>query len=70
MEQTFASVVDSVQQLSYEEQSELRNLLEKYIVEKRREQIRKNGINGMLEYERGELTAYTNVDDLMAALDD
>ena len=70
MEQTFASVVDSVQQLSYEEQSELKNLLEKYIVEKRREQIRKNANEGMLEYERGELTAYTNLDDLMAALND
>ncbi len=70
MNQTFAAVVDEVQQLSFEEQTELRDLLEKYLIEARRDQILANAKQGMLEYERGELKAYSDVDELMKALND
>ena len=65
MRMTFASVVDEVQQLSFDEQSELRDLIEKYMIEARRAEILKSAEEGMREYERGELIAYDNVDDLI-----
>lgn len=70
MNGTFAGVVDEVQRLSLDEKSDLKDLLEHYLIEARREQILENAKQGMLEYERRELKSYSDVDELMRALDD
>lgn len=70
METTFASVVDSVRDLPLEAKTELKGLLESYIIEERREEILKNGEEGRIEYEEGKLTFSSNVDELMASLND
>ncbi len=69
MEMTFASVVNEVRQLSFEEREELADVIERSLVEERRQQIFENGEEARRAYSNGELKAYTNVDDLMVALD-
>lgn len=69
MEKTFAAVVDDVRQLSYEERKELLDVIERSLTEERRDEILKNGEDAKQAYRRGELKAYSNVDDLMASLD-
>jgi hypothetical protein len=52
MSVTFTDIVDNVQQLSVTEQKELHDLLEKYLIEARREEIFRNyeeSINEELE---------------------
>jgi len=52
MSVTFTDIVDNVQQLSVPEQKELHDLLEKYLIEARREEIFRNyeeSINEELE---------------------
>lgn len=70
METTFASVVDSVRDLPLEAKTELKDILDSYIIEERREEILKNGEEGRIEYEKGKLTFSSNVDELMASLND
>jgi hypothetical protein len=70
METTFASVVDSVRDLPLEAKTELKDLLDSYIIEERREEILRNGEEGRKEYEEGKLTFSSNVDELMASLND
>jgi hypothetical protein len=69
MDKTFADVVDEVRELSFEERAELKDVIEASLVEERRTEIVRNGEAARLAYKDGELTPYTNVDDLMAALD-
>lgn len=69
MEKTFATVVDDVRQLSYEEREELRDVIDRSLVEERRDEILRNGAAAREAHGRNELKAYSNVDDLMAALD-
>ncbi len=70
MDKTFADVVDKVRQLSTEEREELIDVLKHSIIEERRHEILKNCEEGMQEYSRGNLKAYTDVDELMKTLDD
>jgi hypothetical protein len=68
MELTFAEVVDEVRDLPIEGKRELMRLLEKELIEARRDEILKNGEDAKRAYENGELTSYTDVDKLMADL--
>ena len=68
MSQTFAEVVEVVKQLSVAEKEELRELLNKYLIDERRREIRENAEAGMEELGRGELKSFSNLDDLMASL--
>jgi len=57
-----------VKQLSPAEKEELHDLLKKYLIEERRREIRDNAEAGMEEMRRGELKAFSNVDELMDSL--
>ncbi|CAN5424758.1 hypothetical protein BH10ACI2_BH10ACI2_22560 [soil metagenome] len=70
MEMTFASVVENVQELSIDEKTELKDLLEAYIIEDRRNAILKECEDGRREYEDGKLIFSSNIDQLMAVLND
>lgn len=70
MQRTFAGVVEDIRQLSFDEKIDLKDILENDLIEARREQILENAKAGMLEYERGELKGYTDIDELMKDLND
>ena len=65
MSQTFAEIVEDVQQLSLAEKEELRELLRKYLIEERRSEIRENAEAGLKEYREGKLQFFTNIDEMM-----
>lgn len=68
MSQTFAQIVEDVQQLSLAEKEELQELLRKYLIEERRAETRENAEAGLKEYRDGKLEFFSNVDDMMASL--
>jgi hypothetical protein len=70
MEMTFAGVVDEVRQLSIDEKKELAEIIERDLIEERRSEILKNGEEAMKEYKEGKLVFSSNVDELMASLND
>ncbi len=70
MNTNFAGVVEEVKQLSFDEKQELKDLLEIYLAEERREEILKNGEQSRRELERGELKFSSNLDELMESLND
>jgi len=70
MNTNFAGVVEEVKQLSFDEKQELKDLLEIYLTEERREEILKNGEQSRRELERGELKFSSNLDELMESLND
>jgi hypothetical protein len=65
MSQTFAEIVEDVQQLSLAEKEELQGLLRKYLIEERRAEIRENLAAGLKEYREGKLQFFTNIDEMM-----
>jgi len=70
MNTTFAGVVEEVKQLSFDEKTELKNLLESYLVEERRQEILENGEQSKQELENGKLKFSSSTDELMEMLDD
>jgi len=70
MSGTFAAVVEEVQKLSKEEKAELHSLLEKYLVEARRDEIHENYLGSKKRLQRGELKFSENIDDLHESLDE
>ena len=70
MNTNFAGVVDEVRQLSIEERRELIDVLEQSIIDERREDILENGEDAKRAFRKGELKLYSDVDDLMQALND
>lgn len=68
MSQTFAEIVEDVQQLSFAEKEELQELLRKYLIEERRREIRENAEAGLKEYREGKLEVFSKVDDMMTSL--
>ncbi len=68
MSQSFAEVVEEVKQLSPAEKLELHELLKKYLIEEKRQEILENYETGAAEVQRGELTAFSDVDKLMDSL--
>jgi hypothetical protein len=55
MRHNFAAIVEDVQQLSPEEKDELLGLLEKYVIEERREEILENYQGALQELKEGKL---------------
>lgn len=53
MSSSFAEIVEGVQALSIEEKLELHDLIEKYLIEERREEIYQNYIDGLSELQDG-----------------
>ncbi|MCA1623089.1 MAG: hypothetical protein LC768_15640 [Acidobacteria bacterium] len=70
MKITFAGVVEEVKQLSFDEKRELKDLLETYLIEERRQEILENGEQTKQELKKGELKFSSNTDELMEMLDD
>ncbi|MBP9664551.1 MAG: hypothetical protein KBD94_08000 [Pyrinomonadaceae bacterium] len=70
METTFATVVDEVRQLSTDEKIELVEIIQRDLVDVRRDEILENCAEAKSEYEAGKLVFTSNVDELMASLDD
>lgn len=70
MNTTFAGVVEEVKQLSFDEKQELKDLLEIYLIEERRQEILENGEQSRRELKNGELKFSSNIDELMEMLND
>ena len=68
MSQTFAEVVEEVKQLSPSEKEELQELLKRYVIEERRQEIRENYDAGLEEFRKGDLKSYSDVDELLDSL--
>ncbi len=60
MNTNFAEVVEDVKQLSFDEKSELKNLLEIYLIEERRREIFHNGKQSNRELQNGDLKFSSN----------
>lgn len=70
MELTFATVVDEVRQLSADEKRELVDIIERDLVDTRQDEILKDCEDADNEYQDGKLVFSSNVEQLMASLDD
>lgn len=66
----FAEVVEDVKQLSFNEKRELKDLLEIYLIEERRQEIYENCKESLKEFERGELKFSSDINELKAMLND
>ena len=66
----FATVVDEVQKLSLEEQKELRQLLDKYLIEARREEIFNNYQSTLQEEKQGKLKTASTTEELRRMLEE
>ncbi len=64
MDTNFAGVVEEVKQLSSDEKRELKNLLEIYLIEERRQEILENGEQSKEEFKNGELKFSSDLDEL------
>ena len=69
MNTNFAEVVEDVKQLSFDEKSELKNLLDLYLIEERRQEILDNGEQSKRKLQNGELKFSSNTEELMEILD-
>lgn len=70
MNTSFAGVVEDVKQLSLNEKQELKDLLESYLIEERRQEIYENGEQSRRESENSQLKFTSNTNQLMQMLDD
>lgn len=70
MSGTFAAVVEEVQKLSLEEKEELRQLLDKYLVEARRGEIYNNYVTTREEERQGKLKAASSIGELRRMLEE
>ena len=64
MEQTFNNIIDMVQKLSLDEKEEVKFILERSIVEQRREEIYNNYKDSKKKYEKNKLKFSDNMDEL------
>ncbi len=64
MDTTFNSLIDRVRELTLDEKEEMRFIIEKTIVEERREEIYKNYVAGKKECQKGKLKFSSNLDRL------
>jgi hypothetical protein len=67
---SFARLVENVRSCSTEEKLELKSLLEREIIEARREEIKENGRRSMEELKRGKLKFSSSISELKKMLHD
>jgi hypothetical protein len=65
---SFATLVEEIKKLPLEDKIELKYLIEKYVIEERRNKIYKNYKKSLMEAERGELEFSDDVDELKLVL--
>ncbi|HEX9962822.1 MAG TPA: hypothetical protein VGB00_17960 [Pyrinomonadaceae bacterium] len=70
MSTNFAGVVEEVKHLSFDEKLELKELLENYLIEERRQEIAENYEKSVDEFEKGKLNFSSNFSELKEMLDD
>ncbi len=70
MNTNFAGVVEEVKHLSFDEKQELKDLIENYLIEERRQEIADNYENSQTEIESGELSFSSNFNELKEMLND
>lgn len=68
MNTNFAEVVEDVKQLSFDEKSELKDLLDLYLIEERRQEVFENGEQSKRNLQNGELKFSSNTEELMELL--
>ena len=66
---TFANIVEEIQNLSTDEIHEIHVITEKYLIERRRDEFLKNHEESMNEFLEGKMKFTSNVDELMAKLE-
>lgn len=66
----FIDIVDDVTSLSLSELEEIKHIIEKILIEKRREEILKSGEEGKTEFEKNKLKFYDSGNDLMNSLNE
>lgn len=66
---TFSEVVESVKKLSFEEKEELKSLVEKYLVEEKREEVYQHYLISQNRQKEGKLTFSSDIDELMESLE-
>lgn len=65
---TYAQLVESLEQLPYDEKGEIEELLHKMRIEESRLQIRKNAEESRKEYAEGKITFSSDMDTLKGML--
>ena len=66
----FVDIVEDVTSLSIDEMEEIKRIIEKVLIERRREEIAKSGEEAKKEYREGNLKFYDNTNDLMNSLNE
>lgn len=70
MSQTFAEVVDRVQELDLESKMEIQNLLGRWITDERRKEIAENAEISRAEFRTGKTKSFTNAAEMIRALNE
>jgi phosphopantothenate synthetase len=68
MSSTFAEIVEEVKALSPQEKQELRNLIEKYLIEEARQEIYESYVHSLTELSEGKLEFSNETDRLRTIL--
>ncbi len=66
----FADIVEEVTSLQIEEMEEIRNIISRTLIEKRREEFLKTKLESEQLYKEGKLKFYDNPSDLLNALNE
>lgn len=66
----FVDIVEDVTSLTIEGMEEIKRIIEKALIEKRREKIAKSCDESKNEHKKGQLKFYHNATDLMNSLDE
>ena len=68
MSSSFAELVEEVKTLSVQEKEELQQLIEKYLIEERRDEMLDNYVHSLSELDEGKLEFSSNTDTLKEML--
>lgn len=66
--ESFSNLLEEIKSLSIDEKIEIRNLLDKYLIEERREEIYNSYIQSMDEFREGKMTVYSDISKLKSNL--
>jgi hypothetical protein len=69
MDRQFTDLVEEVRHLPSEEMAELKSVIERELIESRREEIHKNHLEGVELWKQGKLKPSSDVDEIMRRLD-
>jgi len=64
MEVRYDILLENIKKLSLPEKEELKNLIEKYIIEEKREEIYENYLKSLNEYKQGKLQFSSDINEL------